>query len=140
MSWKFTPLTTSELSLGNQNTHHAQAQRSRKLYWWVFLSPSVLVNFVLYHPPFINIYQRLRRYRDIYQIPHYLFIAWTHVLIYFMSLSGVTVVSPRMGTSGWPFANVDDFPGADVDTVNNAQHVRDLYLSVQHDYSGRFVA
>lgn len=62
------------------------------------------------------------------------------MLIYFMSLSGVTVVSPRMGTSGWPFANVDDFPGADVDTVNNAQHVRDLYLSVQHDYSGRFVA
>jgi len=53
-------------------------------------------------------------------------------------LIGVTVVSPRMGASGWPFANVDPFPGADADAVNNAKHVRDLYLGIQPDYAGRF--
>ncbi|KAJ3570564.1 hypothetical protein NP233_g4324 [Leucocoprinus birnbaumii] len=50
----------------------------------------------------------------------------------------VSVVSPRMGADGWPFANVDDFPGADVDTLNNASHVKDLYFKVQPDYDGRF--
>ncbi|KAF9446481.1 glutathione S-transferase [Macrolepiota fuliginosa MF-IS2] len=50
----------------------------------------------------------------------------------------VSVVSPRMGGNGWPFANIDPFPGADADTVNNAAHVKDLYLGVQPDYTGRF--
>lgn len=51
---------------------------------------------------------------------------------------GVTVVSPRMGSNGWPFANVDPFPAADSDPLNNAQHVKDLYLKVKPDYDGRF--
>lgn len=43
-----------------------------------------------------------------------------------------------MGANGWPFASVDPFPGADVDPLYDSQHVKDLYLSVAPDYSGRF--
>jgi putative glutathione S-transferase len=50
----------------------------------------------------------------------------------------VTAVSPHMGTQGWPFASVDQFPGADVDPLYNSDHVRDLYLKVEPNYSGRF--
>lgn len=50
----------------------------------------------------------------------------------------VTVVSPHMGELGWPFASVDNFPGADVDPLYNAQHVKDLYLRANPEYSGRF--
>ncbi|KAH9852336.1 glutathione S-transferase [Lenzites betulinus] len=50
----------------------------------------------------------------------------------------VSVVSPRMGTQGWPFANVDAFPGADVDPLYNVEHVKELYLQAQSDYEGRF--
>ncbi|KZT25647.1 hypothetical protein NEOLEDRAFT_1133121 [Neolentinus lepideus HHB14362 ss-1] len=50
----------------------------------------------------------------------------------------VTVVSPHMGDSGWPFADVDAFPGADADPVEGARHVKDLYFRAQSDYSGRF--
>ncbi|KAF5379139.1 hypothetical protein D9615_006087 [Tricholomella constricta] len=50
----------------------------------------------------------------------------------------VTVVSPRMGTLGWPFANVDNFAGADIDTLYNSEHVKDLYFKVDPDYQGRF--
>ncbi|KAJ3998776.1 glutathione S-transferase [Lentinula boryana] len=50
----------------------------------------------------------------------------------------VSVVSPRMGTNGWPFASVDPFPGADLDPLYNSQHIKDLYLSVTPNYSGRF--
>ncbi|KAF5389512.1 hypothetical protein D9757_004197 [Collybiopsis confluens] len=50
----------------------------------------------------------------------------------------VSVVSPRMGTNGWPFASADSFPGADSDSLNNAQHIKDLYLSVDPAYGGRF--
>ncbi|KAF5311020.1 hypothetical protein D9619_007902 [Psilocybe cf. subviscida] len=53
-------------------------------------------------------------------------------------LIGVTVVSPHMGSNGWPFAPVDEFPGTDKDPLYGSQHVRDLYLKVQPDYSGRF--
>jgi putative glutathione S-transferase len=49
-----------------------------------------------------------------------------------------TVVSPRMGTDGWPFAAVDPFPGADVDPLYQSQHVKDLYLRADPNYSGRF--
>jgi len=49
-----------------------------------------------------------------------------------------TVVSPRMGNEGWPFYNVDAYPAADVDNVNHANHVKDLYLKAQPDYEGRF--
>ncbi|KAK7047385.1 S-glutathionyl-(chloro)hydroquinone reductase [Paramarasmius palmivorus] len=51
---------------------------------------------------------------------------------------GVTVVSPRMGDKGWPFAPADDFPGSDADPLYNAQHVKDLYLRCDPDYNGRF--
>lgn len=54
------------------------------------------------------------------------------------SNEAVTVVSPRMGTNGWPFANVDEFPGADVDPLYDSEHVRDLYLKADPDYGGRF--
>ncbi|KAI0676242.1 glutathione S-transferase [Trametes maxima] len=50
----------------------------------------------------------------------------------------VTVVSPRMGEHGWPFANVDAFPGAGVDPLFGSQHVKDLYLRAKPDYEGRF--
>lgn len=49
-----------------------------------------------------------------------------------------TVVSPRMGTDGWPFAAADAFPGADVDPLYQSQHVKDLYLRADPNYSGRF--
>ncbi|KXN87782.1 Glutathione S-transferase omega-like 2 [Leucoagaricus sp. SymC.cos] len=50
----------------------------------------------------------------------------------------VTVVSPRMGSNGWPFANIDAFPGADVDPLNNADHIKDIYFKAEPDYTGRF--
>ncbi|KAK0237893.1 glutathione S-transferase [Armillaria nabsnona] len=50
----------------------------------------------------------------------------------------VTVVSPRMGTDGWPFAPADQFPGADADPLYNSQHVKDLYLKAEPYYEGRF--
>ncbi|KAH9852358.1 glutathione S-transferase [Lenzites betulinus] len=50
----------------------------------------------------------------------------------------VSVVSPRMGAQGWPFANADAFPGADVDPLHNAEHVKDLYMRAQPDYEGRY--
>ncbi|KAG6883680.1 hypothetical protein C0993_004701 [Termitomyces sp. T159_Od127] len=50
----------------------------------------------------------------------------------------VSVVSPRMGTQGWPFANVDAFPDSDVDPLYKAAHVKDLYLKADSQYNGRF--
>ncbi|KAJ7163820.1 glutathione S-transferase [Mycena crocata] len=50
----------------------------------------------------------------------------------------ITVVSPRMGNNGWPFAQVDPFPGADVDPLFNAEHVKDLYLKANPNYDRRF--
>ncbi|KAG6377463.1 glutathione S-transferase [Boletus reticuloceps] len=50
----------------------------------------------------------------------------------------VTVVSPHMGEFGWPFASADPFPGANPDPLYNAQHIRDLYLKVNPNYSGKF--
>ncbi|KAF8483816.1 glutathione S-transferase [Russula ochroleuca] len=49
-----------------------------------------------------------------------------------------TVVSPQMGTDGWPFASADPFPGADVDPLYDSKHVKDLYLRADPNYSGRF--
>lgn len=43
-----------------------------------------------------------------------------------------------MGTHGWPFATVDQFPGADADPLYKSEHVRDLYLKADPDYGGRF--
>ena len=49
-----------------------------------------------------------------------------------------TVVSPRMGTDGWPFAPADQFPDADADPLYDSRHVKDLYLRAEPAYSGRF--
>jgi len=49
-----------------------------------------------------------------------------------------TVVSPRMGTEGWPFASADQFPDANADPLYDARHVKDLYLRADPAYSGRF--
>ncbi|KAH7923082.1 hypothetical protein BV22DRAFT_1036761 [Leucogyrophana mollusca] len=50
----------------------------------------------------------------------------------------VSAVSPHMGEHGWPFANVDPFPGADVDPLYNSSHVKDLYFRADPNYGGRF--
>ncbi|KIY47502.1 glutathione S-transferase [Fistulina hepatica ATCC 64428] len=50
----------------------------------------------------------------------------------------VTVVSPRMGVHGWPFGDVDVFPGADPDPLYKSRHIKDLYLKADPAYSGRF--
>lgn len=50
----------------------------------------------------------------------------------------VTVVSPRMGEQGWPFASEDKFPAADVDPLYGSAHVKDLYLKADPNYGGRF--
>jgi putative glutathione S-transferase len=54
------------------------------------------------------------------------------------SLIPVTIVSPRMGNQGWPFAQVDPFPAADEDPLYKSEHVKDLYLKADPNYSGRF--
>ena len=51
----------------------------------------------------------------------------------------VTVVSPRMGSNGWPFAQVDPFLGADEDPLYHSEHVKDLYIKANPDYGGRSV-
>jgi glutathionyl-hydroquinone reductase len=53
-------------------------------------------------------------------------------------LLAVTVVSPHMGAEGWPFATVDNFPGAEADPLYNSKHVKDLYFKADPDYSGRY--
>ncbi|KAJ3570567.1 hypothetical protein NP233_g4314 [Leucocoprinus birnbaumii] len=50
----------------------------------------------------------------------------------------ISIVSPRMGADGWAFANVDAFPGADVDTLNNASYIKELYFKTQPGYDGKF--
>ncbi|KAF8652406.1 hypothetical protein AX16_004434 [Volvariella volvacea WC 439] len=54
------------------------------------------------------------------------------------NIISVTVVSPRMGAQGWPFANVDNYPGAEEDPHYQSEHVKDLYLKAEPNYSGRF--
>ncbi|KAK7047388.1 S-glutathionyl-(chloro)hydroquinone reductase [Paramarasmius palmivorus] len=50
----------------------------------------------------------------------------------------VTIASPRMTPSGWPFANLDNFPGVEVDPLYNSETVSDLYRRAEPNYSGRF--
>jgi putative glutathione S-transferase len=50
----------------------------------------------------------------------------------------VTVVSPRMGQHGWPFASVDAFPDSDEDPLYHSEHVKDLYFKADPNYGGRF--
>lgn len=55
------------------------------------------------------------------------------------SRSAVTVVSPRMGDRGWPFASTDEYPGAEVDPLYGSEYVKDLYLKAEPSYVGRSV-
>jgi putative glutathione S-transferase len=43
-----------------------------------------------------------------------------------------------MGSNGWPFASADSFPGAGKDPHNNAQHIKDIYLSIDPEMKARF--
>jgi len=45
-----------------------------------------------------------------------------------------------MGPQGWPFANIDSFPGATSDTLNKANHIKDLYFKARPDYNAKFVS
>ncbi|KAJ7087036.1 glutathione S-transferase [Mycena crocata] len=50
----------------------------------------------------------------------------------------MTAVSPRMGSNGWPFSTVDDFPGAEADPLFNSSYIKDLYLRANPEYASRF--
>lgn len=54
-------------------------------------------------------------------------------------LPGVTVVSPRLGPDGWPFGDVDPFPGAEQDPFYGAKHIKDIYFRADPNFAGRFV-
>jgi len=69
---------------------------------------------------------------------------WAHRTLITRKLKGLeeiipfTVVSPRMGSNGWPFANVDPFPAAGVDPNNKSEHMKDIYLKADPNFEGRF--
>lgn len=44
-----------------------------------------------------------------------------------------------MGSQGWPFAQVDSFPGVDEDPLYHSEHVKDLYIKADPNYGGRSV-
>ncbi|KAF8348534.1 glutathione S-transferase [Amanita rubescens] len=50
----------------------------------------------------------------------------------------LSIVSPRMGPEGWPFANIDEFPAAEVDPLYHSSHIKDLYLKANPNYNLRF--
>lgn len=50
----------------------------------------------------------------------------------------VTAASPRADEHGWPFAKVDRFPDVEDDPLYGSEHIKDLYLKADPDYSGRF--
>lgn len=45
-----------------------------------------------------------------------------------------------LGVNGWPFSSVDPFPGAEIDPLYNSEHVKDLYLRADPNYSARYVS
>jgi len=49
----------------------------------------------------------------------------------------LTVVSPRLGPNGWPFGNIDEFPGAEADPLHNSSYIKDLYLLANPEYASR---
>ncbi|KAF8635372.1 hypothetical protein AX15_000377 [Amanita polypyramis BW_CC] len=69
---------------------------------------------------------------------------WATRTLIFRKLKGLediislSIVSPRLGTHGWPFASVDDYPGADVDPLHQSEYLKDLYFRANPDYNERF--
>ncbi|KAF9525068.1 glutathione S-transferase [Crepidotus variabilis] len=69
---------------------------------------------------------------------------WAHRTLIVRKLKGlddiipVSIVSPRLGPDGWPFALVDEYPGATVDPLYGSRHVKDLYFRADLNYTGRF--
>lgn len=65
---------------------------------------------------------------------------WAHRTLIFRTLKGledmisVSVVNPYMGSEGWTF---EAGPGVVADTVNNSQHLYEVYLNADPDYTGR---
>lgn len=49
-------------------------------------------------------------------------------------LIGVTVANPQLGNQGWQFGGFD---GADIDPINGASFVHELYTNVDSSFSGR---
>jgi len=64
---------------------------------------------------------------------------WAHRTLIFRKIKkleqviSVSVVNPYMGPTGWSF---ETYPGATPDTVNQAEHMYQVYLLAQPDYSG----
>jgi len=69
---------------------------------------------------------------------------WAHRTLIVRALKGledvigVTVVSPRLGTNGWPFKKADEFRGAGDDPNEGAEYIKDLYFIADEDYAARF--
>ncbi|KAJ2076673.1 S-glutathionyl-(chloro)hydroquinone reductase [Coemansia sp. RSA 988] len=54
------------------------------------------------------------------------------------NLIGVSVVHYLLGPNGWEFASPKEVPGATLDDVNGAQHISELYLKANPEYSARY--
>ncbi|KIJ25633.1 hypothetical protein M422DRAFT_193280 [Sphaerobolus stellatus SS14] len=69
---------------------------------------------------------------------------WAHRALILRKLKGLedivslSIAAPRMHAKGWAFSNVDNFPGATIDHVNNSEYIREVYFKAEPNYSGRF--
>ncbi|KZT62595.1 glutathione S-transferase [Calocera cornea HHB12733] len=69
---------------------------------------------------------------------------WAHRTLIVRALKGLedlismTVVSPRLGSNGWPFKKADDFRGAGDDPNEGAEYMKDLYFIADENYEARF--
>ncbi|WP_304941006.1 glutathione S-transferase family protein [Trichocoleus sp. FACHB-591] len=65
---------------------------------------------------------------------------WAHRTAIMRQLKGLesvitlSAVDPVMGEEGWFFS---DYPGSIPDTVNQTKYLREIYLKVERDYTGR---
>lgn len=65
---------------------------------------------------------------------------WAHRTLIFRKLKkledaiSISVVDPYMGSEGWVFSDGED---CIADTVNNAQHLHEVYTTAKKDYTGR---
>ncbi|KAF8194358.1 hypothetical protein K438DRAFT_1906650 [Mycena galopus ATCC 62051] len=49
----------------------------------------------------------------------------------------LTVLFPRLGSNGWPFALADEFPGAEADPLYDSSYLNELYLRADPNYASR---